>query len=134
MVARGWSAAQRQAYVIADNKLALNAGWDDGLLRIELGELRDLGVDLGLIGFGKLELDSLFGLDKFGRTDPDAVPDVPDEPVSQLGDIWLLGEHRLVCGDSTDALVAEHCVDRATPNLMVTDPPYGATNARWARF
>src|SRR5262249_28476314 len=80
MTARGWSEAQKRSYVIADNKLALNAGWDEGLLRAELGELRSLGVDLGLVGFGKLELDTLFGIGRVGLTDPDAVPDLPTEP------------------------------------------------------
>jgi hypothetical protein len=84
------SAAQRRAYVIADNKLALDAGWDEDLLRLELGALREDGFDLSLIGFDAGELAGLFG-DKVGLTDPDDVPPVPEVPVSQPGDVWLLG-------------------------------------------
>ena len=105
MVARGWSEAQKRAYVLADNKLALNAGWDEELLRVELADLRGMGADLSLIGFGEDELASLLADGTEGLTDPDAVPEVPAEPVSQAGDVWILGRHRLVCGDSTDAAV-----------------------------
>ena len=103
MVAAGWSEAQVRAYRIADNKLALNAGWDDDLLRLELGELRGLEVDLGLLGFGTEELEALFAPPSAGLTDPDEAPEPPVRPASVLGDVWLLGRHRLVCGDSTDA-------------------------------
>ena len=88
MVAAGWSEAQRRAYVIADNKLALNAGWDEELLRVELGELKGLGVDLGLIGFGELELEKLL-LGTDGDGDPDEAPEPPAEPVSKPGDLWI---------------------------------------------
>jgi hypothetical protein len=125
MVARGWTEAQRQAYRLADNQLALNAGWDNDLLRVELGELRSLGVDLDLAGFGRLELDALFGVGRVGLTDPDAVPDLATEPVTRAGDVWTLGRHRLACGDATDTSVVEHCLAGAKPHLMVTDPPYG---------
>ena len=119
------SPAQRRAYVLADNKLALNAGWDDDMLRLELGDLRDEGFDLGLTGFmpdeiGKLLIDATEGL-----TDPDAVPDVPETPVTRPGDVWILGRHRLVCGDSTDAAVVARVLAGVQPHLMVTDPPYG---------
>src|ERR671912_1066232 len=103
VVARGWSEAQKRAYVIADNKLALNAGWDEELLRVELSDLRGMGADLSLIGFGDDELSSLLADGAEGLTDPDAVPEVPAELVSEVGDVWVLGRHRLVCGDSTDA-------------------------------
>src|SRR5262249_29216661 len=103
MVAHGWSEAQKQAYVIADNKLALNAGWDEDLLRIELGELKGLGADLGLTGFGELELDALFGSGADGRTDPDEAPELPVEPVTHRGDLWVCGQHRILCGDATAA-------------------------------
>jgi DNA modification methylase len=119
------TAAQRRAYVLADNKLALNAGWDDDLLRLELGELRDEGFDLCLTGFeldelGKLLIDTTDGL-----TDPDDVPEVPEQPVSRVGDVWLLGRHRLACGDCTDPEVVAQALNGVRPHLMVTDPPYG---------
>lgn len=117
--------AQRKAYVIADNQLALNAGWDLDLLRLELGALRDEGFDLDLVGFDVAELDALFAVPTAGRTDPDDVPDVPENPVSMPGDIWLLGRHRLICGDATDGTVVERLLDGVRPHLMVTDPPYG---------
>jgi ParB-like chromosome segregation protein Spo0J len=85
MVARGWSEAQKRAYVIADNKLALNAGWDEELLRVELSDLRGTGADLSLIGFGDDELSSLLADGTEGLTDPDAVPEVPADPVSEGG-------------------------------------------------
>lgn len=125
------SKAQRQAYVIADNKLALDAGWDEALLALELGELRDLGFDLALTGFDARELNALFGEGNEGLTDPDAAPPLAD-PVSVLGDVWLLGAHRLACGDSTAAAVVEAVLAGTKPHLMVTDPPYGVSyDADW---
>lgn len=117
--------AQRRAYVIADNKLALNAGWDADLLKIELGELQGLDFDLSLIGFAPDELDKLLAPEEVeGLTDEDAVPEPPRDPVSVRGDVWILGNHRLMCGDSTsttdfDALVPERA------DMIFTDPPYG---------
>jgi DNA modification methylase len=125
------SAAQRRAYVIADNKLALDAGWDDELLRLELGDLREDGFDLSLTGFDGRELSALFG-DSAGLTDPDEAPPLPAKPVSVLGDVWILGRHRLVCGDSTTAVSVDAALAGAKPRLMVTDPPYGvAYDADW---
>jgi DNA modification methylase len=118
--------AQKRAYVIADNKLALNAGWDEELLRLELKDLQDLNFDVALTGFSTEELDALMappGTE--GLTDPDAVPEAPEHPVSVPGDVWLLGRHRLACGDCTDALVVEKALGGVKPHLMVTDPPYG---------
>jgi DNA modification methylase len=117
--------AQRRAYVLADNKLALNAGWDDEMLRLELGELRDEGFDLGLTGFEPDEIGTLLIDATDGLTDPDEVPAVPETPVSRLGDVWILGRHRLTCGDSTDPAVVEAALAGVRPHLMVTDPPYG---------
>ena len=117
--------AQRRAYVLADNKLALNAGWDDDLLRLELADLRSEGFDLGLTGFGLDEIGELLADNGAGLTDPDQVPEVPAEPVSRAGDVWLLGRHRLACGDSTDAATVERLLAGVKPHLMVTDPPYG---------
>jgi DNA modification methylase len=125
------NAKQRRAYVIADNKLAMNAGWDNELLALELGDLRDDGFDLSLIGFDDRELFSLFG-DQAGLTDPDDAPPVPEVPVTVLGDVWLLGRHRLVCGDSTTAASVEAALAGSKPHLMVTDPPYGVEyDAAW---
>jgi DNA modification methylase len=116
--------AQRRAYVIADNRLAEDAGWDDDLLRLELGDLRDLGFDLDLTGFDPMEVDKLLGPEG-GNTDPDEVPEVPVVATSRVGDVWTLGRHRLVCGDCTDAGVVEAALNGVRPHLMVTDPPYG---------
>ena len=120
--------AQRRAYIIADNKLALNAGWDEELLKIELGELQLEGFDLSLTGFGDVELAGLLDRTQ-GRTDPDDVPD-PPHPVSEPGDLWLLGRHRLLCGDCTVATDVERVLAGVTPHLMVTDPPYGGITTR----
>jgi len=117
--------AQRRAYVLADNRLALSAGWDADLLRLELGALQADGFDLSLTGFDIGEIDALFALTTDGLTDPDHIPDVPTDPVSRLGDIWCLGRHRLICGDSTDAAVVDAVPAGVKPHLMVTDPPYG---------
>jgi DNA modification methylase len=119
--------AQKRAYVLADNKLALNAGWDADMLRIELGDLQTEGFDLGLTGFDADEIASFLIDHTGGLTDPDQIPDVPANPVSQSGDVWLLGRHRLVCGDSTDADVVQSALAGVSPHLMVTDPPYGVS-------
>lgn len=120
------SPAQRRAYVIADNQLALQAGWDEQLLRLELGELATDGFDLNLLGFDDKALERLLAdPGSEGLTDPDDVPETPAEPVTRPGDVWAMGRHRLVCGDSTDALAVERCLNGARPHLMVTDPPYG---------
>jgi DNA modification methylase len=86
-----------------------------------------MGFDVGLTGFAAGEVEELFGkaAAKAGLTDPDATPEVPAEPVSRLGDVWLLGRHRIACGDCTDAAVVERLLAGAQPHLMVTDPPYG---------
>jgi hypothetical protein len=117
--------AQRKAYVIADNKLALNAGWDEQLLAIELKGLGELGFDLGLTGFGELEFSALFAEKTNGLTDPDKAPEAPENPVSMSGDLWSLGKHRILCGDSTVANDVERVLGGVEPHLMVTDPPYG---------
>ena len=116
--------AQRKAYILADNRLALAAGWDKDLLSIELADLRDLGVDLTSLGFEAAELDALF---RHGEADAreDDVPPLPEVPVSRPGDVWCLGPHRLICGDATDASVVARLNGAIMPHLMVTDPPYG---------
>jgi len=116
---------QRKAYIIADNKLALNADWDMELLSLEMGDLRDEGFDLSLIGFDEDELANIFVEATDGLTDPDDVPDLPEDPVSKPGDVWLLGKHRLRCGDSTVETDVAALLAGVEPHLMVTDPPYG---------
>ena len=122
----GMTDAQKKAYVIADNRLALNAGWDNAMLTIELQDLEDEGFDLSLTGFDKDELDALLNpIDETkGLTDEDAVPDVPDEPKTKLGDIYILGNHRLMCGDSTSIDAVEKLMNGQLADQLVTDPPY----------
>jgi DNA modification methylase len=133
MTARGWSEAQRRAYVIADNKLAENADWDLDMLAVELRGLQADSFDLSLIGFGRDELAELLPLpDVVGLTDPDDAPPLPADPVSRLGDVWLCGGHRVACGDSTDPATVALALDGQRPHLMVTDPPYGVEyDANW---
>jgi DNA modification methylase len=125
MVATGWSEAQRRAYTIADNKLTLNGGWDQELLGLEIGELEVLGFDLDLIGFSDEERASLAAHATDGLTNPDVVPDLPIHPVTRPGDLWALGGHRLICGDSTSKDDVDALLAGVSPHLMVTDPPYG---------
>jgi DNA modification methylase len=117
---------QRKAYILADNKLALNAGWENNLLSLELTELADSGFDITLTGFTQEEMDALKPIEVTeGLTDEDAVPEVPEEPVTRLGDVWLLGRHRLMCGDSTMLADVERLMNGTTPDCIHTDPPYG---------
>ena len=117
--------AQQKALVIADNKLALNAGWDMEMLAIELKELGEMDFDLSLTGFDGDELAAFMSEKTEGLTDEDAVPDVPVDPVTVEGDVWILGNHRLMCGDSTSIDAVEKLMDGVTPNAIVTDLPYG---------
>ena len=118
--------AQKKAYVIADNKLALNAGWDDEMLAVELTDLKDMGFDLDLTGFSTDEIEALLApTGTEGLTDEDAVPEVPEAPVTVLGDVWLLGKHRVMCGDSSDPLSIDGLLLGKLPDAVVTDPPYG---------
>lgn len=118
--------AQKRAYVIADNKLALNAGWDDELLRLEVADLQAMDFDLGLLGFNQGEIDAMLApAGTAGNTDPDATPEPPTDPVTRPGDVWILGRHRITCGDSTSATDVDRLLDGVKPHLMVTDPPYG---------
>jgi DNA modification methylase len=124
--------AQRKAYVLADNRIALNSGWDTGMLTLELQDLKD-DIDLSLLGFDPDELDALLNPieETEGLTDEDAVPDVPDEPKTKLGDIYILGNHRLMCGDSTSITDVEKLMDGNPVDLIFTDPPYNvAFNGR----
>lgn len=126
MVARGWSDAKKRAYVLADNKLALNAGWDDSMLALELKELGETGFDLDLTGFSLDEINALTPLEvEPGLTDEDSVPEAPEEPTTRLGDVWILGKHRLMCGDSTSIDAVEKLMDGQKAEMVFTDPPYG---------
>lgn len=120
--------AQKKAYVIADNKLALNAGWDTNFLSLELQELKDQDFDLMLLGFDDKELDALLAPEVTeGLTDEDSVPDTPIEPKTKLGDIYILGNHRLMCGDSTSIDAVEKLLESQKADLLFTDPPYGVS-------
>jgi DNA modification methylase len=117
---------QKKAYILADNRLALNSGWDNDLLALELGELSDDGFDLDLLGFDDTELSLLDDTEQTeGLTDEDAVPDVPDEPITKLGDVWLCGNHRVMCGDSISIDAVDKLMDGKKADMVFTDPPYG---------
>jgi DNA modification methylase len=119
------SEAQKRAYVLADNQLALNAGWDEALLRLELADLSELGFDLGLIGFAEGELERLLAGDgRTGLTEDDDAPALPEQAVTKLGDLWVLGEHRLLCGDATVLAVVEQVLEGRLADMTFTDPPY----------
>ena len=118
---------QKKAYIIADNKLALNAGWDNELLTIELNELLADGFALDILGFDINELNALMQPEIVeGLTDEDAVPEIPEEPKTRLGDIYHLGNHRLMCGDSTSIDAVERLLNNEEVDFMFTSPPYNA--------
>ena len=118
--------AQKRAYILADNQLALNAGWDDTLLAAELAALQREDFNLDLIGFEDEELARLLAAQDTagGLTDEDAVPDLAETLISVLGDLWILGDHRLLVGDATDTAAVERPMARAPADLVFTDPPY----------
>ena len=120
--------AQKKAYIIADNKLALNAGWDDSILRVEFEALKELDFDLTLTGFSLDELND-FEIEELGAEfDEDAdgeITEPPVDPITKEGDVWILGKHRLMCGDSTSIDAVEKLKAGAEINLVFTDPPYG---------
>lgn len=122
----GLTEAQRKAYVIADNQLALNAGWDLDALKVELERLGELDFDIDLLGFDD---DMLAGLMEEepaeGLTDEDEVPELEDDPITVEGDVWILGNHRLMCGDSTSIDAVDKLMQGVYPDLIHTDPPYG---------
>jgi len=128
------SAAQKRAYVLADNRLAENAGWDKELLSLELSELQVADFDLGLLGFSDDELDDLLNAgEKDGLTDDDAVPEVQEVAITQPGDVWLLGAHRLLCGDSTKADDLKRLMRDELADMAFTDPPYNVNYANTAK-
>jgi DNA modification methylase len=118
------SEAQKRANVLADNQLALNAGWDDELLRLELSDLSELGFDLGLIGFGEGELERLLAGTKQGLTDDDDAPALPEQAVTRPGDLWVLGDHQVLCGDATVVADLERVLGGSLADMTWTDPPY----------
>jgi DNA modification methylase len=125
MVARGWSDAKKRAYIIADNRLALNAGWDNAMLATEFKDLMDLGFDVGLTGFTDDEIEALMPLElEDGLTDPDDAPEAPANPVTVQGDVWVMGKHRLLCGDSTSMDDLAKLCENQMVDMWLTDPPY----------
>ncbi|MGL4791257.1 MAG: site-specific DNA-methyltransferase [Anaerotignaceae bacterium] len=118
------SDAQKKAYILADNRLAMNAGWDEELLALEFGDLQNLGFDLELTGFDLTEIDKLFNKEEIHDDDFDVASELENTPLTKLGDVWLLDRHRLVCGDSTKADTFATLMDGKLANLVITDPPY----------
>lgn len=117
--------AQKRAYVIADNKLALNAGWDEAMLKLELADLRASDFDLNLIGFNTDEINALLAeKGTGGLTDPDDSPEPPVEPVTRLGDVWVCGQHRVMCGSSLEMTAMERLCGEQRVDMLLTDPPY----------
>lgn len=124
----GLSEAQRKAYVIADNKLTENGGWDYDLLAVEIERLKELDVDIDLTGFDPTELDTILKPEVVeGLTDEDAVPEVPDNPITKRGDVWILGNHRLMCGESVSIDDVDKLMDGNKADMVFTDPPYGVS-------
>jgi DNA modification methylase len=117
--------AQKRAYVIADNKLALNAGWDEAMLKLELADLKALDFDLDLTGFNTDEIDALLAEPgTAGLTDPDDTPEPPTEPVTRSGDVWICGQHRVMCGSSLEMTAMERLCGDQRVDMLLTDPPY----------
>lgn len=119
------SEAQKKAYVIADNQLATNAGWDNDLLKVEIADLQAMEFDTDLLGFDADFINGLMAEPTQGLTDEDDVPEPPAVPITVRGDVWILGNHRLMCGDSTSIEDVERLMDGGIPNAVITDPPYG---------
>lgn len=124
IILEGLTEAQKKAYVIADNRLALNAGWDEELLSLELQSLSEMDFDLDLLGFDEDELTAFLKEEIEPQSDEDEVPEVPEEPISKEGDIWILGNHRVMCGDSTSIDAVEKLMDGQLADQLITDPPY----------
>lgn len=121
------SETQRKAYILADNRIALNSGWEADLLSVEMAELKDLGINLESLGFDSDEIDAL--LNKIeptaGLTDEDEAPEVQEQAVTKPGDIWVMGNHRLMCGDSTSIDAVDKLMAGQKADMVFTDPPYG---------
>lgn len=126
VILSGLTELQRRQLMLADNRIALNAGWDAQMLADELTDLSVLGADLAVLGFTKAELaKALTPASAGGLTDDDESPELSEKPVTVVGDIWLAGPHRIGCGDSTNATAVTALLGGRSPGLMVTDPPYG---------
>jgi hypothetical protein len=132
VVAEGWTEAQKRAYIVADNKLAMNAGWDEELLALEFEELRQLDFDLSLTGFDE---DEILGL-KMGEEaeGADDVPEVQEHATTQAGDVWRMGPHRVMCGDALDEAHRGRLMAGETPGVTVLDPPYELADPKWVPF
>jgi DNA modification methylase len=126
---------QRKALIIADNKLALNADWDNNILALELSDLSAADYDLDILGFDNEEVAKLLKTETEGLTDEDEVPEPPPEPITKLGDVWILGNHRLMCGDSTSIDAVDKLMEGQRSDMVFTDPPYNvAFNGRSGKF
>lgn len=124
----GMTDAQKRAYILADNKLALDAGWDEELLRLEFEELRGGVIDLELTGFSLDEINDILGQDDLStNVEEQELPEPPIDPVSKLGDLWILGNNRLLCGDSTNKNDVDRLMCGNKADLLFTDPPYGVS-------
>jgi len=135
---QGLTEAQKKAYILADNRLAQNAGWDEDLLKLELQDLESMDFDMTLMGFEMDELNKFLFEEPVGLTDPDEVPDLQDESTTQKGDVWLLGEHRLICGDATSETDIAKLMNNKKADMIFTDPPYnvdygGTNHPSWKR-
>ena len=130
-IARGLTPAQAKAYRLMDNRSSENAEWDEALLGLELGDLQGDGFDLGLTGFDDEELNRLLAAlgEEDAREGEDEVPETPEDPVTRPGDLWLLGPHRLLCGDATVVTDVERVLDGRKANLCFCDPPYNVDYA-----
>jgi len=125
----GLTAAQKKAYIIADNQLSLNAGWDLDTLKLELETLQELDFDIDLLGFDDDFISGLLTEETEGLTNEDLVPEVPEKPITVLGDLWILGDHRLLCEDSTSIDAVETLMDGHKADITFTSPPYNAGNS-----
>jgi hypothetical protein len=125
VVGEGWSPEQIRAYILADNQLAENAGWDKDLLKVKLADFSAANFDLGVVGFEPDFLAELLAPEPTaGLADEDSIPESPRQPVTRRGDLWLLGEHRLLCGDSTSSEDVIRLMYGTRAALFATDPPY----------
>lgn len=120
----GLTEGQKRALGLVDNKLPLSAGWDESLLKVELEALKADGFDLTLTGFSPRETNRLLGSSSSGRTDPDESPPPPEKPITRAGNLWVLGKHRLLCGDSFNAEDVERLIGKRKVHMVLTDPPY----------
>lgn len=127
IVLSGLTEAQKKAYIIADNQLPQNAGWDLDKLKLEIDTLSEMDFDIDLLGFDDDFLDGLLDVQTDGLTDEDEAPEPPEKPLSVLGDIWQLDDHRLMCGDSTSIDAVNILLDGRMADMVNTDPPYGVS-------